>query len=42
MFKEKVVIVAPKKGDVVINMVLVGTTQSQTFENVLKNKSLVD
>jgi len=41
MFKEKVVIIAPKKDNVVINMVLQVTTCSQIRENVrFKEKPL--
>jgi hypothetical protein len=35
MFREKVMIVAPKKDDVVVNMVLAITTHSQIPKNVV-------
>jgi len=49
MFKEKEKTTAPKKDDVVVNMVLAVTTRSQLPKNVVfkekksfKNKSLID
>ncbi len=35
MFKEKAVVIAPKKEDVVLNMVLVVTTHSEIPKNVV-------
>ncbi len=49
MFKEKAMVVPPKKEDIVVNMVLVTTTCNQILENVVfkekephKNKSLAN
>jgi hypothetical protein len=35
MFREKAIVVTPKKDDVAINMVLAITTCSQIFKNVV-------
>jgi hypothetical protein len=42
MFRGNVATIAPKKDNVVVNMVSIVTTYSQILKNVFKNKSLVD